>query len=86
MTWTLGIAAPFIVAGQFTALGMSQYVCARQQRVSAMAIDTYVLKELLEDELARMADGRVWTQVMQKRREDQTSRYDCDTSIVFERE
>jgi len=27
-----------------------------------------------------------WRQVMEKRREDETSRYDCDTSIVFERE
>jgi hypothetical protein len=27
-----------------------------------------------------------WKQVMEKRREDQISRYDCDTSIVFERE
>jgi hypothetical protein len=27
-----------------------------------------------------------WTQVMEKRQEDQTSRYDCDTSIVYERE
>jgi hypothetical protein len=27
-----------------------------------------------------------WKQVMEKRREDQACRYDCDTSIVFERE
>jgi hypothetical protein len=27
-----------------------------------------------------------WKQVMEKRREDDAARYDCDTSIVFERE
>jgi hypothetical protein len=27
-----------------------------------------------------------WKQVMEKRQEDQTCRYDCDTSIVYERE
>jgi hypothetical protein len=30
--------------------------------------------------------NETWKQVMEKRQEDQTSRYDCDTSIVFERE
>jgi hypothetical protein len=30
--------------------------------------------------------NETWKQVMEKRREDQTSRYACDTSIVFERE
>jgi hypothetical protein len=30
--------------------------------------------------------NETWKQVMEKRREDQASRYDCDTSIVFERE
>ena len=30
--------------------------------------------------------NETWKQVMEKRREDQISRYDCDTSIVFERE
>src|SRR5262249_44879897 len=29
--------------------------------------------------------NETWKQVMEKRQEDQTSRYDCDTSIVYER-
>jgi hypothetical protein len=30
--------------------------------------------------------NETWKQVMERRREDQTSRYDCDTSIVYEHE